>query len=143
VTEMRFDDDAEVPKLFFRATRPLSDDELDAAVALRGTEAVNHAIEFKVFETDKVEQTIPVDRAGRPMEDAEGNRLAIEDREAIEKATAPPEKKKTKAKVTKIKAEVVEDDEPVVEPTKVEKKAAPEPDEEKEDLAKMINGWDD
>jgi hypothetical protein len=142
VTEMRFDDDAEVPKLFFRATRPLSDDELDAAVALRGTDAVNHAIEFKVFETDKVEQAIPVDRAGRPMEDAEGNRLAIEDREApvVEKA---PAKAKTKAKVTKIKAEVIEDDEPVVEPTKVEKKAAPEPDEEKEDLAKMINGWDD
>jgi len=143
VTEMRFDEDAEVPKLFFRATRPLAEDELDAAVALRGTEAVNHAIEFKVFETDKVVESqakdIPVDRAGRPMEDAEGNKLSIEEREVAEAANDKPTKKT--AKVTKIKVE--EDDEPIVEPTKVEKKSAPEPDEDKEDLAKMINGWDD
>jgi len=142
VTEMRFDEDAEVPKLFFSAVRPLSEEELDSAVALRGTEAVNHAIEFKVFETDKVEENaakdIPVDRAGRPMEDAEGNKLSIEERETAN------DKPKTKAKVTKIK-EVVEDDEDeaIAEPTKVEKKTAAEPDAEKEDLAKMISGWDD
>ena len=146
VTEMRFDEDAEVPKLFFRATRPLTEEEIDTAVALRGTEAVNHAIEFKVFETDKVVETaakdIPVDRAGRPMEDAEGNKLSIEEREAASDETPP--KKKTKAKVTNIKVEVAEeDDDAIEEPTKVEKKSAPEPDEEKEDLAKMISGWDD
>ena len=125
VTEMRFDEDAEVPKLFFRATRPLSEDELDAAVALRGTEAVTHAIEFKVFETDKVVEKIASDDTA-------------EQKEVKKKPAA-------KAKVTKIKADPVddEDDDVITEPTKVEKKSAPEPDEEKEDLAKMINGWDD
>ena len=73
------------------------------------------------------------------MEDAEGNKLSIEEREVAEAANDKPTKKT--AKVTKIKVE--EDDEPIVEPTKVEKKSAPEPDEDKEDLAKMINGWDD
>ena len=144
VTEMRFDEDAEVPKLFFRATRPLSEDELDSAVALRGTEAVNHAIEFKVFETDKVVEKIasdvPVDRAGRPMEDDDGNKLSIEEREA---ANEKAPKKPAKAKVTKIKVEAADDDDVITEPTKVEKKSAPEPDEDKEDLAKMISGWDD
>ena len=125
VTEMRFDEDAEVPKLFFRATRPLSEDELDAAVALRGTEAVTHAIEFKVFETDKVVEKIASDDTA-------------EQKEVKKKPAA-------KAKVTKIKADPVDDDDDdvITEPTKVEKKSAPEPDEEKEDLAKMINGWDD
>jgi hypothetical protein len=143
VTEMRFDEDAEVPKLFFRATRPLTEDDIDTAVALRGTEAVNHAIEFKVFETDKVVETaakdIPVDRAGRPMEDEAGNKLSIEERE---EATEKPAVKKS-AKVTKIKVETADDDDVITEPTKVEKKSAPEPDEDKEDLAKMISGWDD
>ena len=141
VTEMCFDEDAEVPKLFFRALRVLTEDELDTAVALRGTEAVNHAIEFKVFETDKVDK-VPVDRAGRPMEDEEGNRLSIEEREAAEEKPEP-KKAKAKAKVTKIKVEEVDEDDVIEEPTKVEKKTAPEPDEEKEELAKMVNGWDD
>jgi len=131
VTEMRFDEDADVPKLFFKAVRPLEETELDLAVALRGTEAVEHAIEFKVFETDKV----PVDRAGRPMEDKAGNRLDIEERKE-----AAAEKPKTK---TKAKLKVVEDEEDISEPTKVEKAESTIAPDEKEDLASMIAGWDD
>jgi hypothetical protein len=138
VTEMRFDEDADVPKLFFKAARPLTEEELDAAVALRGTEAVEHAIEFKVFETDKVPvEKIPVDRAGRPMEDEEGNRLDIEEREE-----AAAEKPKAKAK-PKAKLKVVEEEEDISEPTKVEKAEPTIDPDEKEDLAKMISGWDD
>jgi hypothetical protein len=140
VTEMRFDEDADVPKLYFRAIRPLEEAELDAAVALRGTEAVEHAIEFKVFETDKVEDKIasdiPVDRAGRPMEDAEGNKLSIDERKAA--AVKFPN---SVASTPDLK--VVEDDEPIAEPTKVEKAAPVADPEEKEDLAGMISGWDD
>jgi hypothetical protein len=143
VTEMRFDEDADVPKLFFKAVRPLAEDELDAAVALRGTEAVDHAIEFKVFETDKVEaakpSVIPVDRAGRPMEDADGNRLSIDDRKAAEAAKKPPVEV-----VTEPTLKVVEkDEEDIPEPTKVEKTTPANDPEDKEDLAGMIAGWDD
>jgi hypothetical protein len=128
--------------LFFRAIRPLEEAEFDTVVAQLGSEDVTNAITFKVFETDHVEEAsgekeIPVDRAGRPMEDAEGNKLSIEERKAAAANEAPA---KAKSKVTKIKED---DDEPIVEPAVVEKKSAPEPDEKKEDLAKLISGWDD
>jgi hypothetical protein len=130
VTEMRFDEDAEMPKLFFKATRPLSEDELDTAVALRGTEAVENAIEFKVFQTDKVEEKAAEKAAEEP-------------------APKPKAKPKAKAKPTVVvstpelvEVVTVETEEEIPEPTKVEKVSANDP-EEKEDLAGMISGWDD
>lgn len=146
VTEMRFDEDADVPKLFFRAIRPLEEAEFDTVVAQLGSEDVTNAITFKVFETDHVveadgEKEIPVDRAGRPMEDAEGNKLSIEERKAAANETV--DKPKSKSKVTKLKPEADDDDAPIAEPVVVEKTSAPEPDEKKEDLAKLISGWDD
>tara|TARA_R110000782_G_scaffold33659_2_gene80980 strand:+ start:1763 stop:2695 length:933 start_codon:yes stop_codon:yes gene_type:complete len=123
VTEMRFDEDADVPKLYFKGVRPLTEEELDTAIALRGTEAVNHAIEFKVFETDKVAKAIPVE---------------VQEPE-VEEKPAPKAKAKPKAKA----AQPEDEEEEIPEPTKVESKASAVSPDDKEDLAGMIAGWDD
>jgi hypothetical protein len=122
---MRFDDDADVPKLYFRPVRPLEEAEFDTVVAHLGSEDVTNAIEFKVFETDKVEAHIATDG------------------KATEPSDPEPEKPKAKkkAKVTKLEPKVEEEPE-IEEPTKVESKTA-DPEEDQEDLAAMISGWDD
>lgn len=121
VTQMRFDEDADVPKLFFSPVRPLSEDELEQAVALMEHEDTKRAIEFKVFETDHVpELPEPVSKV-------------------VEIKDAPA--KKTKAKDTPKKEE--EDDIPEPE-KKVSKKAEVEEDmEDEEDLAALVSSWDD
>ena len=114
VTEMRFDDDAEVPKLFFRPIRPLNEVELDGAVALRDHEDTKHAITFTVSQTDGV-QAIKV----------------------LEEAPKPAAKKPAKAKPAKEETEVVE------EPTKVVKKSTPAPVDDDSDLSSLVDEWDD
>ena len=52
MTEMRFDDDATAPKLYFRPVRALDEDELKAAIELRDSDEAKKAIEFTVAQTD-------------------------------------------------------------------------------------------
>ena len=114
VTEMRFDEDAEVPKLFFRPVRALTEAELEAAVALRDHEDTRHAVTFTVSQTDKVQ---PV--------------------KVLEEAPKPAAKKPAKAKADEKETEGVE------EPTKVVKKSAPAPVDDDSDLEAIVDGWDD
>jgi len=54
VTQMYFDESSEVPKLYFKPVRPLTEDELNAVVKLMDTPEVERAITLTVAETDKL-----------------------------------------------------------------------------------------
>lgn len=54
MTEMRFDENAETPKLFFKPVRPLTEEELEAAVAVKDSEDAIKAITLTVAQTDGV-----------------------------------------------------------------------------------------
>lgn len=128
VTEMRFDEEADVPKLYFKAIRPLEEDELQAAVDLKETEECRQAITFTVSQQDKVAQL------SGPTEEEE---------EAPAPAKKPAAKKAAKPKP---KPEPVEedDDEEEVEPVKASaKKPTPKPKEEALDLSDIVDAWDD
>lgn len=67
VTEMRFDEDSEVPKLFFRPIRPLTEDELKQVIELRDSEDTKRAVTFTVSQTDHVEALpAPVEEKPKP-----------------------------------------------------------------------------
>ena len=53
VTEMRFDDESATPKLYFKATRALDEDELTKVLEARDSEEALRAIEFTVGSQDK------------------------------------------------------------------------------------------
>lgn len=52
LTEMRLDENSETPKLLFKPSRPLTEDELRAAVAAKDTEEAIDAITLTVAQTD-------------------------------------------------------------------------------------------
>jgi hypothetical protein len=124
MTEMRFDEDATAPKLYFRPVRGLDEDELRTALEARESEAATKAITFTVAQTDGVKAKEGA-RDGAPKA----------------KAEKPAEKPATKAKPVEVE-DVVDEDE---EPKKVTK-AKPEPKVEEKSadkLASIIDGWDD
>ncbi len=53
VTELRFDEDSETPKLFFRPMRNVTQEELDAAEGLYDAEVTEEAVTMSVFQTDR------------------------------------------------------------------------------------------
>lgn len=115
MTEMRFDDDATAPKLYFRPVRALDEEELKAAIALRDSDEAKKAIEFTVAQTDGVQK------------------------KPAAKKEEPKAEKKPAAEKAEPEAETVE------EPTKVEKapkKAEPET-KSTEALAAVLDEWDD
>ena len=117
MTEMRFDEDATAPKLYFRPVRGLDEDELRVALEARESEAATKAITFTVAQTDGV----------KPKE--------------AEKPAPKAQAEKPKAKPVEVD-EVVDEDE---EPKKVSKsKSEPKVEEKSADkLASIIDGWDD
>ena len=56
VTEMYFDDNSDVPKLYFKAARPLEEDELQRVIELREHPDVERAITFTVSQADGVQE---------------------------------------------------------------------------------------
>lgn len=54
MTQMTFDENAEQPKLFFKPVRPLDEEELEAAVAVKDSEDAIKAITLTVAQTDGV-----------------------------------------------------------------------------------------
>lgn len=56
VTEMYFDDNSDVPKLYFKAARPLEEDELQKVIELREHDDVERAITFTVSQADGVQE---------------------------------------------------------------------------------------
>jgi hypothetical protein len=119
MTEMRFDEDANTPKLYFRPVRGLEEDELKVALEGRDSEDATKALAFTVGSTDKV----------------------------APKAEAKDEPKAEKPKASKpkaAKAEVEESDDEVEEPKKVSKTKAEAPEPKTANkLASIIDGWDD
>ena len=55
VTQMTFDENSATPKLVFKAVRPLSEEELQQAVAAKDSEDAIKAITLTVSQTDKVQ----------------------------------------------------------------------------------------
>lgn len=113
VTEMKFDENSSVPKLFFSALRPLEEVELHKAVASVDSEATKNAIEMRVFDTDKNKE---------PKEEVVVERV--------------PRKKKA-APVLEVVEEV---EEPT---KKVSKKVEETPLEEDAKLSSLMSQWDD
>jgi len=116
VTEMKFDENSSVPKLFFSPSRPLEEVELNKAVASVESDATKNAIEMRVFDTDKNKE---------PKEEVVVERV--------------PRKKKAAPVL-----EVVEEVEEVEEPAKkVSKKVEETPPEEDKKLSSLMSQWDD
>ena len=117
VTEMYFDENSEVPKLFFKPVRPLTEEELEKALEMREHQDTKRAITMTVAQTDGVQKVTVQEQAPKPAPKRRAN--AIEEAEAVE-------------------------DEAVEEPKKaVKKNAAPPPaqDEALDDIVDSL--WDD
>ncbi len=114
VTEMYFDDDSDVPKLFFKPVRPLEETELQQVASLLEHPDTKRAITFSV---------------AKPKEGGD-----------VSAALTKPEPKPKKAK--KAKVEVDEGDEPE-EPKKVAKKSDDASDGEDPELDAIVDAWDD
>lgn len=114
VTEMRFDTASPTPKLVFKAVRPLEENELKAAIAMKDHPDTIKAITLNVSQMDGV---IP---SGEPKQ----------------LFNQPKETKAEETKPQKVEAEEIE------EPKKVSKKSAA-PVEEKGDLSDIVGDWDD
>lgn len=123
MTEARFDDDATAPKLYFRATRALDEEELQAAITLRDSDEAKQAITFTVSPTDGV--------AAKPAPAAEAK-----------KPTPKPKAKVAEPKQTEMD---LGEGEEVEEPKVVTKAAKPAADAQKssDTLAAVLAEWDD
>ena len=114
VTEMYFDDDSDVPKLFFKPVRPLEEAELQQVASLLEHPDTKRAITFSV---------------AKPKEEG-----------GVSAALTKPEPEPKKAK--KAKVEVDEGDEPE-EPKKVAKKSDDASSGEDPELDAIVDAWDD
>lgn len=127
VTEMYFDENSDVPKLFFKPVRPLTEEELGACIEASESEAATKAITMTVSQTDGV-QKIASD---------------AQDEEPEEEKPAPKKRGRPKKEP---EAEAEQDEEDVEPPKKSTRGKAndPEPEEEEdEDLSAVIDEWDD
>ena len=113
ITNMRFDENSSTPKLFFKAVRPLDEQELKTVVEMKDHPDTLKAITLTVAQTDGT------------------------DKSASAPAPAPAPKKEEP------KSLFASDDEPVEEPTKVVKKSPPAPTADDGDLSSIIDNWDD
>ena len=121
VTQMYFDENSETPKLYFKPHRPLTDDELRAALDLAEHADVKKAITMTVYQKDKDDNAGAGSKSYNPKKDE----IEIED--------AP--KPKAKPKVEELSDEVEE-------PTRVVSKAATEaPSSPK--MESVLSAWDD
>lgn len=118
MTEVRFDDDSESPKLFFKPLRPLDEEELRTVLGARESDEAKKAITLTVAQTDGSKAEKP--KAEKPA--------------AKKPATEKPKAEKSVAKADEDVGE------PEVKRTKAEA-APPAPTADK--LADVLSGWDD
>jgi outer membrane biosynthesis protein TonB len=131
VTQMRFDENSDVPKLFFKPVRPLTEEELTRVVDLRDTEECKQAVTLTVAQTDGIQkiESKPAVKAEEPE---------------VEEEEAPKPKPKRKKPAPKPAKEAEEDDAPVEEPVKKSTQSRKkEVVEEDSDLASILDEWDD
>jgi len=112
MTQMSLDENSETPKLFFKAVRPLTEEELHEAVVAKDTEEAIKAITLTVSQTD----------GGKKKDSAAGTKSYNPAKEKI----------------------IVDDEDEVEEPKKVEarKTSAPPPDR-KANVSALVAEWDD
>ena len=114
VTLMYFDENSEVPKLFFKPVRPLEQEELEKVVEMREHPDTKRAITMTVAQTDGVQKVTVQEEAPKPARKKRVNAIEADD-----------------------EPEVVE------EPKKVAKKPEP-PAAKEEDLDDIVDSlWDD
>lgn len=113
MSEVRFDDDSEAPKLFFKPLRPLDEEELRGVLDLRESEDAIKAITMTVSQSDGVSPKAEKPKAEKPKAEKP-------------KATKP-----------------VEVDDVVEEPEVKKAKAEPAPAPTADKLAAVLSGWDD
>jgi len=132
VTQLRFDTQSEAPKLVFKVSRWLTDDEYTAAQQQAQTSEAIRAITLTVAKMDNVaEPAAPLAIPGvRP---STKTAPVVEDVEAAEVVQAAKPKKAAKS------APVVED----VEEPEVRKEAKKPVATAKASLAEMVSDWDD
>jgi len=118
VTEMYFDENAETPKLFFKPVRPLEEAELKQVLEAKDSDDAQRAVTLTVSQTDNVQAK----RDGAVGDD--------------EVDTSNPAPKKSKPKSNNVLADDVE------EPKKA-KTASKKAEPVDEDLADLVDGWDD
>lgn len=123
MTEMRFDENAETPKLFFKPVRPLSEDELKTAVEMKDSEDAIKAITLTVAQTDGAQKKSISEKPSTKKN------FEIDD----EEDEAPKQKAKR----------VVEEDDEVEEPKKVASSKPKEQPESKGNLSSLVDQWDD
>jgi len=155
VTEMSFDDEAEVPKLFFKPLRPLNDEEVPVALEMAKSEEAKQAVTLTVSQSDGVQavdapkmpeppkaKAKPKKKAAPKPEEPAKEEVEEEDDEEAKLLAQLEAARKKKAEAKKAKAEPEPEEEE--EPTKVERQK-PEADsgEPEEKLANIISGWDD
>lgn len=127
VTRMKFDTKAESPKLFFAPVRWLTDEEYAIAKQQGDSTDASRAVVMTVAAADGVK---PSAMAALP-----GKAPVVVEEDDEDAAPAP------KAKITKKKAEVAEDDaEPEVRKEAAKPSAVPE---KKGKLADIVSDWDD
>ena len=114
VTELRFDTDSATPKLFFKAVRPLTEEEYAICTA-RGSSKEAKDLVTVEYKVDKDEEEAPAPAA------------AVQPKAAKAKAADP----------------APEDEEEEVAPKKREAKSTAGPAPAKADLSKLIDEWDD
>ncbi len=99
MTEMRFDENSETPKLYFKPVRPLTEEELEAAVVAKDSEEAIKAITLTVAQTDGAKKD---STAGTKNYNPAKEKIVVDDEDEVEepkkvqaKKTPPPETKST------------------------------------------------
>jgi hypothetical protein len=95
VTDMRFDEDSDVPKLFFRPVRALSEEELEQVVAMRDHEDTKRAVTFTVSQTDHVHELPAPEAVEEEAPKAKAKAKPVKEEDApppikVTKKTPPP-----------------------------------------------------
>jgi hypothetical protein len=119
VTQLKFDENSSVPKLYFSAIRPLTAEELETAVELKNSSEARTAITMSFSSAQQ---------------------------EVVTSKPAAPRAAKVEAEVevaAVVEVEEVEEVEEVKEPTKVASKKATPPEVKSDDLGSIIDDWDD
>jgi hypothetical protein len=135
VTEIQFDEDSSVPKLFFKPVRPLSQEELETVLTKRDSKEAIDAVTMSVGAP--AAPTTPAIAKPKPAA-----KPVVEEEEEEEEEEAPvPPKKAAVQKPAFI--EDAEEAEVIEEPTKAPAKKSAMAEPTTDNLKSIIDGWDD